>query len=405
MKAINFFINHQLSFLVTFTIFSLSIQQTQQQCIRASCISKVQTTSTQCLRQTDGTANTGGNVLFIGDQCDTTNRYYCDPSVNATTNKYEGQCVKNSSQFEYYPTYIQFPGEICDERRAFYECGFGYRKCLARRCYGYLQGENCINSADCNPHLYCDLSDKTCKYALQSETLCTSSDQCDMGLVCKFDSNLASQGRCKKYFSLAAGTPVYAKLPQDLFVCQDGFGALDIPIPGVVDVRTFQPGLYRCGKEINSLNAGKNCTTYNDCPSNIAGVFAQCGCSYSSTTKKCDILHSNYEYKEFVSASIEFSQATSSCHNSRILESGPCDQLDLYRNMMCKKMKSFYYLPNYEAESCLNTYSNQYLFSEIDETQLWCDPDRYSTLLGLNNANFLKSSGLLFIAILTFMFY
>ena len=72
---------------------------------------------------------------------------------------------------------------------------------------------------------------------------------------------------------------------------------------------------------------------------------------------------------------------------------------------MCKKMKSFYYLPNYEAESCLNTYSNQYLFSEIDETQLWCDPDRYSTLLGLNNAYFLKSSGLLIIAVLTFMFY
>jgi len=31
-------------------------------------------------------------------------------------------------------------------------------------------------------------------------------------------------------------------------------------------------------------------------------------------------------------------------------------------------MKSFYYLPNYDADSCLLTYSNQYLFSEIDET-------------------------------------
>lgn len=50
---------------------------------------------------------------------------------------------------------------------------------------------------------------------------------------------------------------------------------------------------------------------------------------------------------------------------------------------MCKKMKAFYYLPNYNVGSCLNTYSNQYLFSEIDETNLWCDPDRYSSLLGL----------------------
>jgi len=57
-------------------------------------------------------------------------------------------------------------GELCDERRALFECGFGYRKCMANRCYGYLQGENCINSADCNPHLYCDSTEKTCKYAL-----------------------------------------------------------------------------------------------------------------------------------------------------------------------------------------------------------------------------------------------
>jgi hypothetical protein len=51
---------------------------------------------------------------------------------------------------------------------------------------------------------------------------------------------------------------------------------------------------------------------------------------------------------------------------------------------MCKKMKAFYYLPNLDADSCLNTYSNQYLFSEIDETQLWCSPDRYAILLGLS---------------------
>jgi hypothetical protein len=39
-------------------------------------------------------------------------------------------------------------------------------------------------------------------------------------------------------------------------MCTDGFGALDIPIPGVVDVRNFQKGLYRCGKPIKSDKAG-----------------------------------------------------------------------------------------------------------------------------------------------------
>jgi hypothetical protein len=27
---------------------------------------------------------------------------------------------------------------------------------LAMRCYGFLAGEACVSSADCNPHLYCD---------------------------------------------------------------------------------------------------------------------------------------------------------------------------------------------------------------------------------------------------------
>lgn len=53
---------------------------------------------------------------------------------------------------------------------------------------------------------------------------------------------------------------------------------------------------------------------------------------------------------------------------------------------MCKKMKAFHYLKNLELSSCINLYSNQYLFPEIDETQQWCTPTRALTLLGLNQA-------------------
>lgn len=45
---------------------------------------------------------------------------------------------------------------------------------------------------------------------------------------------------------------------------------------------------------------------------------------------------------------------------------------------MCKKMKAFYYLPNLNADFCLTTHANQYLFSELDEIALWCNPDRYA---------------------------
>ena len=62
---------------------------------------------------------------------------------------------------------------------------------------------------------------------------------------------------------------------------------------------------------------------------------------------------------------------------------------------MCKKMLALYYLPNYEVDYCMNTNSNQYLFSELDETQLWCAPDRYAVLLGLSNSMLLKAASAL----------
>ena len=89
-------------------------------------------------------------------------------------------------------------------------------------------------------------------------------------------------------------------------MCTDGFGALDIPIAGAVDIRTFQKGLYRCGKALMSPNAGQSCQTFHDCPSSISGVYAQCGCTYSDTGKKCDILHSNTEYQDYIQATIAF---------------------------------------------------------------------------------------------------
>lgn len=133
-----------------------------------------------------------------------------------------------------------------------------------------------------------------------------------------------------------------------------------------------------------------SCKTYHDCPSSIPGVYAQCGCTYSDTQKRCDILHSNTEYQDYIEATIDFQKSTAHCHNARILESGPCDKLAEFRDMMCKKMKAYYYLPNYNADFCLNSHSNQYLFAEIDETQIWCSPNRYSSLLGLSHGFLVK---------------
>jgi len=68
-------------------------------------------------------------------------------------------------------------------------------------------------------------------------------------------------------------------------------------------------------------------------------------------------------------------------------------------------MQAFYYLPNYEANECLNTYSNQFLFSEIDETQLWCSPNRYSTLLGLDFSIFNHKLSMVLLAVTSFLLF
>jgi hypothetical protein len=60
--------------------------------------------------------------------------------------------------------------------------------------------------------------------------------------------------------------------------------------------------------------------------------------------------------------------------------------------MMCKKMQSLHYLKNYGISDELELYSNEYLFPEIDETQIWCNPDRSLILLGKDNSIFLAAS-------------
>lgn len=58
----------------------------------------------------------------------------------------------------------------------------------------------------------------------------------------------------------------------------------------VADINIFTEGLYRCGKELFSTNAGATCTSNTDCPTSQTGVYASCGCTYSDTSMKCDIL-------------------------------------------------------------------------------------------------------------------
>lgn len=60
--------------------------------------------------------------------------------------------------------------------------------------------------------------------------------------------------------------------------------------------------MHTCGTSVKSEQAGNKCTDFQDCVSTVSGVYATCGCTYSSTVKVCGILHGNTEYLDYVAA-------------------------------------------------------------------------------------------------------
>eukprot|EP00347_Sterkiella_histriomuscorum_P014228 403361683 len=375
--------------LLLFSSLTLLIQlnHVNSQCFKVSCGTKDSSNYTQCLSQEQGNLNTG-YLTFTSGICDTTNRQYCHQIQDTKKNQVTSVCKSNTSVFEYFPRLQQYPGESCDGVRAIYDCASGYKKCKAHRCLGYPTGSKCLSSFDCNPNFYCDSVTQVCKAVTMEGGKCYSSQECEKSQLCKFDSQTAQNGICTKMFSMIRGSYLYAWNSDDLFLCKDGY-ALKVEASGMIDPFIFEPALYQCGStnSLKSLKSGLPCKLHTDCPSNQANIYAKCSCSYSSTDMICGILHENTEYKDYISAANEFADSTRHCHNARDLDSGPCDQQQLYKNYMCKKMKSKYYIENYGAGSCLETYSNKFMFPEIDETQQWCNSDdRFNTLLGLSNA-------------------
>ncbi len=240
-----------------------------------------------------GTACADSSVLK-GYYCNTKRFDYC--SLDSETS---GTCKANSTRFEKWPIKIQYPGEKCDPRRIFYECGYGYRVCSAFRCLGFLEGEKCSQSADCNPGLYCHTSTKICTKLDSSGSSCKQQSECPRDKRCLYQNAGDTDGTCVSYFSKDNDQIIYAKAEEDTLVCSSG-SALPKDIPkGLYTYKTgasFVPGDYKCGKTLSSNNAGKDCTKDDDCTTNEDGVLVQCKCSYSQTSKICDISSGNTEW-------------------------------------------------------------------------------------------------------------
>lgn len=241
-----------------------------------------------------------------------------------------------------------YPGEVCNDRSDIYECSTGKRMCKSHVCEGVLQGAKCLTSFDCQNNNYCDTSTKQCAPVTNDGKSCYTSDECKKSSRCMFQTSASSNGICQPYFSLTKGSSLFAWNEEDLFLCSDGYGLLK-GYNGELNVFDFKQGTYVCGEPLKSLRAGSNCDNFKECPSSIDGLYAMCGCSYSSTNQICSILYSNQEYKEYVSSIKEFVQSTKHCHNARSANDGQCDQKERFHDYMCKMMKAKHYLANHDV--------------------------------------------------------
>ncbi|CDW83523.1 UNKNOWN [Stylonychia lemnae] len=223
--------------------------------------------------------------------------------IDQKTQLWTGICKANTSIFEYFPRLLQYPGETCDGVRAVYDCASGYRKCKAHRCLGYPAGSKCLSSFDCNPNFFCDSVSQECKPVHQDGQKCYSSQECQKNSLCKFDSQIAQSGVCQQMFSMSPNTYLYAWSQEDLFMCSGGYGLL-VDQKGVINPFSFESGLYQCGGQnpLKSLKSGQACKSYVDCTSTQSGIYAQCGCSLSSTDQICGILQDNTEFQDYISA-------------------------------------------------------------------------------------------------------
>ena len=102
------------------------------------------------------------------------------------------------------------------------------------------------------------------------------------------------------------------------FLCESGF-ANDAILSGSEDFG-------KCGSKIQSLKAGKECSSTSNCPTNLSTISSPCVCTPSSGGQKyCKYEKGNFEWENVAKKFKTYIEATRTCHKSRGLDE-PCDQ-------------------------------------------------------------------------------
>ncbi|MCQ2821562.1 MAG: hypothetical protein MJ252_30255 [archaeon] len=153
-------------------------------------------------------------------------------------------------------------------------------KCVNKQCVGLKEDQKCKSTEACSAGLFCESKSGRCKKQRAEYDDCTSSYQCENGLLCY-------QSQCRDIlFSLPVGTKVEQGDVNGDFYCEYGLN-----INGVC------AKLSLIEKELNEPLA---CTDHNVCeyqyePESLGKVSLNCECGYNADgLSYCPISH-NYK--------------------------------------------------------------------------------------------------------------
>lgn len=285
---------------LAFSLFSVA----HSQCLKYTCqdlkSNNITAGGAFCVYQP---AFNPGEIFVDKDVCNSTTtdeRKYCvalnvNGLMGEEASKLKGTCTA-VSKLPKLGYEIKLPGERCDAGQFLSKCAYGKRRCLNERCLGFYEGEECADSKDCNPVLYCNAG-KCSQFKKEGEP-CKFDEECGRDKMC-YTGGPGSKasgmpGLCKPFFSLEDGQKV--DIESTIFnhlLCKSGY-ANDRSI-------TQSEEYGKCGSKIIGFNSGEECSSSSNCPTNDLVVNSNCLCTPNSGGKSfCTFEKGGSEWIEVV---------------------------------------------------------------------------------------------------------
>lgn len=264
-----------------------------------------------------------------------------------------------------------YPGDPCVYPTWTEHCAYGTQKWVEGYCESVGHNGKCAESKDCPSHQYCAGStgtgfDGTCTQFKAIGEECDHVYECGRTATCWFNDPNQVKGKCKDYFQISSGdtsNPVYQTLGNNTKFTDDSHL--------MCSSQYYNPDTGVCEDGAKSLNKGKRCNTDQDCPSNIAGVYAKCTCGWNTNGYKyCDILAGDDEWEIARTKFRQYFDATKDdCNVAARWEK--CSQPGLYTDWRCEQLKAenyVYLLYDSEELPCMKTLKESLpIFKEIEE--------------------------------------